>query len=979
MLNRLAALHIVLCGAFLAVMGDTYGQGATSASIKAEFVQEKSIHDIGELAANRLRIINNGRKPVKFSVDLSAPFGWKSINRKFKRVYTVKGRDTIYVPVRVIPSEYATGNSSYLLNAQVLSEKGFQLTDAYWQVQIRKISKWTASVEKRNYYFTHGADTVLVEIFLTNEGNCPLDLRMNQNVDQFLQVYDIVERELSAEEKTFTLPVNGDTVIRFLVRLKENVEALESLRDEYGKLLNPREKRNYRFNLSIQNDSGEPEDLKYWGAKMDFIKLANTKKGEKDFGKIPLTIDVNAQNILSDFTNLSTEIQGNTELGMNRSLAYRFQAFFSPGAIQLAQLLDNYHYIGYRSDGLNIEAGRIGQVWEKRINGEGIRIGKKLGRHTLDGIFSLGQRDRGPKTAAVAHTINVNRNLRVRSTVLREWDSFFDINSTLAFTGADIRIGRNQLINVRGGLSQQNHYWNPNALERYSGFTYGIRYGARFRRLLVNVMNRYYSKDFAGIYSGNSHIAGELRYQLNLKSDIAIKAIHLDQATQRRFQGIIMPGRILKRKEIEFEYGLNSKGNRFVFNPIFTTASIDTLDTRTYGTEAGFRSNAMGDLKLYTNFYTGVMTANSLSGAPKFFIFQARGGVRKQNLNLNLYYLYGPNRRNPLAQINFLERKINLQYVNISGFYNYWFHNNKFLLKTRAIFNLETTFDRKNFALRPTLMYFPVEGIRLRLGLDFSTTTQNVAPINDDFVFSEEEMATQSNFFVHAGLRAELGMRVKSQNRHDVKLMLFKDKNANGIRDKNEPGLRNILVRLTKGIALGKEIEKDQYSKEEGGETMTEDDGIVKYSGLPSGIYDVELEVLEDLGWFPAKKGKIMVHQNRTFNIPLVQGIKIDGTLIIDRDKYSFLTKEQVQISKIRVTAIDSAGNAHSTLTDADGNFSLFVPKGKYRISVNENGLGDMFRLVRNDIEVDLRQIENRFNMSFYVVEKRRKVNIRKF
>jgi len=61
------------------------------------------------------------------------------------------------------------------------------------------------------------------------------------------------------------------------------------------------------------------------------------------------------------------------------------------------------------------------------------------------------------------------------------------------------------------------------------------------------------------------------------------------------------------------------------------------------------------------------------------------------------------------------------------------------------------------------------------------------------------------------------------------------------------------------------------------------------------------------------------------------------------------------------------------------GKFDFYLANGAYSISFDENVLTDRFRLMQNDIKVKLsNDLENMF-ITFMVVEKRRKVNVKKF
>ena len=111
--------------------------------------------------------------------------------------------------------------------------------------------------------------------------------------------------------------------------------------------------------------------------------------------------------------------------------------------------------------------------------------------------------------------------------------------------------------------------------------------------------------------------------------------------------------------------------------------------------------------------------------------------------------------------------------------------------------------------------------------------------------------------------------------------------------------------------------------------------------------------------------------------IPFVKGVKVYGELYIDRDNSTEVFDLAYDLSKIRVSAYN--GQDIHTLTDVNGKFSMYVPYGAYTISLDKKVLGTRFRILENDIKLNLDEGTESVFVSFYLVEKRRKVTIKKF
>ena len=75
----------------------------------------------GDIISNVIKIVNNDKKVYSFSLELSHPYDWRSIT-KTDSIYKMNPGDTLYVPVRIIPTSVIKGNTKFLINAFLLAE-----------------------------------------------------------------------------------------------------------------------------------------------------------------------------------------------------------------------------------------------------------------------------------------------------------------------------------------------------------------------------------------------------------------------------------------------------------------------------------------------------------------------------------------------------------------------------------------------------------------------------------------------------------------------------------------------------------------------------------------------------------------------------------------------------------------------------------------------------------------------------------------
>ena len=89
--------------------------------------------------------------------------------------------------------------------------------------------------------------------------------------------------------------------------------------------------------------------------------------------------------------------------------------------------------------------------------------------------------------------------------------------------------------------------------------------------------------------------------------------------------------------------------------------------------------------------------------------------------------------------------------------------------------------------------------------------------------------------------------------------------------------------------------------------------------------------------------------------------------------------KQDPELSRIRVTAVDSAGRTYSCLTSINGSFELYVPTGDYRVSINQNAIDDDFTLDQNLVLLNLNGNIDAYRISFIIREKERLIKVKKF
>ncbi|MBL4605097.1 MAG: hypothetical protein JKY02_05400 [Flavobacteriaceae bacterium] len=222
---------------------------------------------------------------------------------------------------------------------------------------------------------------------------------------------------------------------------------------------------------------------------------------------------------------------------------------------------------------------------------------------------------------------------------------------------------------------------------------------------------------------------------------------------------------------------------------------------------------------------------------------------------------------------------------------------------------------------------------------------------------------TNSNLNLNFSLRKEFGIPIPFTKKiaATTTFVSFLDVNGNGIKDKDETNLQNVVVKLNRN------------------EVITDYNGEATMRNLSLDKYKLEVLSLEDLrGWFSNTLDSIVINQDGINYLPFVRGIKVYGDVIVDRQKIAIADDKPLDLSRIKISAV-KGDKIYNTLTNTNGRFEFYLPFGEYTITMDEGILNERFRVTRNNLPIRLRNEQDGVYISFYIVEKRRKVIFKDF
>lgn len=219
----------------------------------------------------------------------------------------------------------------------------------------------------------------------------------------------------------------------------------------------------------------------------------------------------------------------------------------------------------------------------------------------------------------------------------------------------------------------------------------------------------------------------------------------------------------------------------------------------------------------------------------------------------------------------------------------------------------------------------------------------------------------QSNYFLRIGVKKQFNVKRPGGKTYDLKVLVFKDADGNGIKDEGEEMVENVLLKMNSTAVI------------------TDVNGQASFKNLIVGNYLLESDVLGDSqGWFKSDDNQILVDRSKTIYIPLTRGVQISGNVLVQKATYSRFVNE-VNLSGIRITAVGKDGRTYSSLTSREGNFRLFVPFGAYVINVSSTTIDEQFQFAQDSYNLNIDNAESDYQLTYYLIEKRRRLNIKKF
>ncbi len=919
----------------------------------------------GEMISNVLAIYNNKNIEIKFYADISIPTKWSALTQKNK-LYTLASGDSTFIPIHILPKINLRGSSRFLFTVYLYNENDEPYGFTFFYGEIKKNISWTLSANENKIYLLNEQTTAPFNITLGNSGSDDQDIHLTLfNLSKSVSLLDSAGQFEAKLPITLNLKSQKDTT--FYYTFSKHVEPRNyRLVDIEG--YNPyslgEEKK---YSITANSTSPNPSDYNKFraGAKIDFIKLSDLWTVNQ-YGNdvIPLLVDLNAFNILGAQPMMNLTLQGQTFLHDSSTIVYNSQLTYSSNFFTTNPYQNATLYLGYFHSKFNVQYGNItGGVMGTYQNGRGIKAEYYINKNQRIGVFftnspRLFSKNPDYTTFGLTHNYQ-NSILRINtqfghsiSNVERKFTDVLNVNASTNFI-------KNHTFGVRAGVSR--NVKQDSLIVKY-GWMGGVYYNGQYlhQKMNSNLSAMYISPTF-GIYSYEQlTVNAGNQYHLNEKWNI-----YLNNNLYRYLElsSTSFKSNFQLNNQLNFNR-VNSKAGNYTPFAFYDFSRIQDfrVQSRGLGLNLG-KYNLSENYRYFINIISGYNRAMDTISKDYFFL-QFAGFVQIRTVSFSARYQLG---NRGISKTYFLYNSDkNPQSITLSLRHQYVFPRPAFVMQNAVSYSY-STLSGKSINFNPEFYCFTKGGWRFRIFADINFSLSANSEIRETYYMlsGNGEIAQpqwNKGFYLGVGIRKEFGIPIpKTKNKYcTITFVAFYDINGNGKRDHNEDLLENVVIRT------------DAW------EIITNKDGEATLKNVPIGQHLFNVFSIPDLkGWFPHINDTITFTKSEKYYIPFARGVKVTGKVFLDKDKLGADADKQMDLSRIKISAIN--GRTFTTLTKFDGTFEFYIPTGNYTLTMDEKILGERYQLLQNNFELKIDDKFDNLFVPFYIIEKRRKLKVTKF
>lgn len=905
-----------------------YAQDKSGLNKHVKFAKENISLDVNQLYFNVLQFHNKSKDTLFFQPKLVCPQGWRSMTFLPKKILLAPNQKK-FVPVRVRPARDLAADKAYQVKVNIKEVKSGHEIALLNPVAVKTNHNWNISYDESNYYFSGDELFVDVSFRVSNDGNTSENIEISYEYSKQIYINKSDAKDL------IVLEAGRDTTIAKRVFCQSLFKNLD-------------------FNNAILRINGiAAEEEKH--AEISFVKLRSTYDRFDENTSIPDNIAGISMKSSGESgeTQMGAFVKGKVKASEKADVNYELSSTNLNGSEDFWR--DNYIALNYESENLSFGLGssfsEMGADLYKRNGLFAQSILNVNAKNRIVGFANTSITDKN-SGAAIGHEFSNDKLYSLNSISYNANDSE-KIYTKSARSNTRLSLNKSYL-DYQGELVESTDKLNNEKTNLYDHrLRYLLEFGDKAEVQVLNDLNATDKKSESRLSSFS-----QLRATYHLND----YGLSLTGAYTRRDLNAT-DEEDADQSETGNNYSLQMSFPKIMSTRFSLGASVDAFDSK-------FGENAFTNSNSYNLFMNANYRKKDIS-----FLGTARYGLQnrsdesmsdqrsnKFDFDGRLTHLYS----------NVGQYKLGLKYSGTSGDKPKYAEDDKLIasagvhhsflgrkvnVSVDGNYDVLAKKDSQNFSLN-----FELE-TQIKRNLSFSLRG-NFRPKQ-----SKRKMALST---VEAALVMGFDSGEKAET-HGIEVMFFKDANANGKLDKGEQLIESILanLRIT-------EDDNSSFNDFIASSLMSDAKGKVRWKHLNRGTYQLNFQSLKSLSGYFNFSGNQMdffLNRDKKFTIPYVMAAKIFGSLTLKKSNFSSVG--MVDLTNIRVTAIDSSGKEYSALTDKMGSYTIYVPKNKKYKLVVKNVFGGKMSLNKNNIPVSMIDLD-KFMVNFVVQEKKRRINFKR-
>jgi hypothetical protein len=960
-------ITLFVCCILLMASWNLYAQQEYSGQGPLSLRERQSQVKPGSLVSNVVRVINGTNRSAEYTLETNPPAGWSVVGIT-RRNFTLEAGDTAFFPVRVIASPQIRSERTQIARIS-LFRFGSPVANVDWVITPVLRYDWSARLERNRIILPADADTTSFAINIKNDGD--LAELLNLNLDIPVGVIHINERGEALDSKTlrFLIDPQQDTTLRVFIRFTELDPEPKS------RVFRPTG-RSMRIRASVVSDRDSGK--RTWGSNVEIKKLEDRWiENTSTRLTMPLTAEFNAYDIMQENSYGTFALYGSHIFNPETTFTYYFLSNFSSNYLNPQAFLGQYLQLNFQSKYFGVELGNITQNNEgASISGEGVRVTGRYEEHQLDVAYMKNPGMFSSQKHIEAFGLEYNYfGKEIRGGAWMQFRENFSQKTDEEIIGghASYRFLRNQFVRISAGVSRQTHNWKPDSIFDLTGFGYRINYNGSYSQLNYN---------FSWASSSPAHLArrgidnlnSRISWRFNSFHNVFASFSHYTSDPDYYFQGELREMSLFRQRQIyRLGYQYRGKLSDITFQPLHTRSEDPFIDYNNSGMELDYRLKDLYNIRFFSSLFAGYTSLPQLEDLDPFFVARLRLGIRYFQYSMNFRYYFGPYYTNELRRFAEDRRNANRFSANLN--FDQSFAEGRLFFQMSAIYNYTTYNQQNSISLRPELFYFPQSGLRFGVyGRYYGLSVEQDDMIGiPDLDFGGAAYSSNRYEFGFS-IRKDINVPVSGVRYYDYTVMVYRDVSGTGSYQSGDPGVPEVWIRLQQLEPMTQERTIAMGSQRTF-EALTGKDGKASFVNIPPGSYLLTMVPVAASGTrHETRSWEVMINRNQTTYLSVDRGARISGSINLERDQ--FTRSEYFPLGGIRVTATNETGETFNTLTTESGNYSLYLPRGRYTLSVNENVFGTDFILQQNHFLVEIMHEHEELNINFNARERGRQIRI---